>query len=396
MTPHATIRPATTLLLLSALALAAGCGSSVEEAGAGTTQATTSGLGGAGGTGGAGGATGGGGASVGGQGQGGAGGAGTGGGGAGGAATSAGGSGGSGGSGGAGGAGGSPLPPPFAIGHVFLAGSRNAEVFEYDADLQLVTHWTDPHFGTVLPFPGQNLSIGPAGMVFDVNGHLVVASHDSFCVFSAPGQLLACHAKFAPEATENVIFDAKGRLYTTTATGGTNVIRVYDADYNYLDSHTLPTDNLTGVTCDPKGDLYIASQTGGTSLVYKVDRDTFTVLDTLPIQGVAEGLQFASDGNLLVALDGGLGVQRVHPSSPTVVVSTISDPELTWAVPITTDEGDRVYTADYENGSGTAPADLFVFDAKGVLVASHPKSEVWGPFGMVVAGAVLPCGAYHH
>lgn len=61
---------------------------------------------------------------------------------------------------------------------------------------------------------------------------------------------------------------------------------------------------------------------------------------------------------------------------------------------VTTDNQGRIYTADYENGSGTAPADLFVFGPDGKLAASRVASEVYGPFGIVVAGAMLPCGAY--
>jgi hypothetical protein len=109
---------------------------------------------------------------------------------------------------------------------------------------------------------------------------------------------------------------------------------------------------------------------------------------------VAEGLQFASDGNMFVALQQNLGVVRVKPSSPSFVVSSAADPGLLFAVPVTTDNQGRIYTADYENGSGTAPADLFVFGPDGKLVASRLASEVYGPFGIVVAGAVLPCGAY--
>jgi hypothetical protein len=37
---------------------------------------------------------------------------------------------------------------------------------------------------------------------------------------------------------------------------------------------------------------------------------------------------------------------------------------------------------------------LFVFEPDGTLAASHLASEVHGPFGIVVAGAVPPCGAF--
>jgi YD repeat-containing protein len=286
-------------------------------------------------------------------------------------------------------------PPPFTPGNIFIAGSRNAEVFELDPTLQVVSHWTHEEFGTMLPPPGQDFWLGPAGMAFDAKGYLVVAAPTAFCVFSGPNEPVACHDKYAPEPTENMIFDLEGNLYTTTSTGGTDQVRKYDPQYQHLTSFTMPTGQLTGVTCDPDGNLYVASQLGGNqSLIYKVDKVSLTPLDSIPIAGMIEGLQYAQDGNILVGLDGGLGIQLVEPSSPTVVVQTIAHPSLTWAVPITTDDDHNIYVADYENGSGTAPADIFVFDATGKLIASRPASEVYGPFGIVVAGAVLPCGAY--
>ncbi|MBI4703507.1 MAG: hypothetical protein HY744_20545 [Deltaproteobacteria bacterium] len=287
-------------------------------------------------------------------------------------------------------------PPPFALGHVFVAGSRNAQVFEFDATLNPIAQFTHASFGQVLPAPGQPYSEGPAGMAFDASGYLVVAAKNEFCVFSGTNEPLACHPKYAPEPTENVIFDLDGNLYTTTATGGTDQVRKYDAAYQYVTAFTMPTGQLTGVTCDPNGNLYVASQLGGgASRIYKVDKASFAVLDTIEITGMIEGLQFAQDGNILVGLDDAMGVLRVQPHSPTVVVDTITHPNLVWAVPLTTDDADNVYTADYENGSGTAPADLFVFDPTGNLIASRLPSEVYGPFGVVVAGAVLPCGAFH-
>ena len=287
-------------------------------------------------------------------------------------------------------------PPPFPLGNVYIAGSRNAQVFEYSSTLEPISQWTDPSFGTVLAPPGQDYFLGPAGMTFDDSGFLVVAGASQFCVFSKPNELLGCHDKVAAEPTENVIFDLDGNIYTTTSTGGTDQVRKYDAAYNHVADFTMPTGNLTGITCDPDGNLYIASQAGGNpSAIYKVDKTSLAVLDTIPIAGSIEGLQFANDGNILVALSGGVGIQRVAPSSPTVVVDTIPDGNLYWPVPLTTDNDGNIYTADYENGSGTAPADLFVFAPDGTLEASRLQSEVWGPFGMVVAGAVLPCGAYH-
>jgi hypothetical protein len=57
-------------------------------------------------------------------------------------------------------------------------------------------------------------------------------------------------------------------------------------------------------------------------------------------------------------------------------------------VPITIDEEGNVYTADYENGSGTAPADIYVFGPDGKLKTSRKATEVYGPFGIVIGLAV--------
>ena len=284
----------------------------------------------------------------------------------------------------------------FPAGNIYVAGSRNAKVFEFDSSLNLVSEWTHPAFGTVMPAPGQPYGDGPAGMVFDADGRLVVAGVDQFCVFSEPGVVLECHPKTKSQPTENVIFDLEGNLYTTTATGGTDEIHKYDASYQYITTFMMPTGNLTGVTCDPDGNLYIGSQLGGGagSAIYKVDKTTLMPLDTLNVAGSVEGLQFAADGNLLVAVGSGVGIVRVTPSSPATVLGTIADPGLFFPVPLTIDNAGLIYTADYEDGVGSALADLFVFDAGGAVVASRAPSEIYGPFGMVVAGAVLPCGAF--
>lgn len=283
---------------------------------------------------------------------------------------------------------------PFPLGHIYIAGSRNAQVLEFDADLQPVSQWTHPAFGTVQAPPGQSFAEGPAGMVFDSQGYLVVAAVDQFCVFSAPGELLACHPKIQSQPTENVIFDLDGNLYTTTSTGGTNEVHKYDSSYGYVTTFSMPTGNLTGVTCDTDGNLFIASQVGGgSSAIYKVDKTDLSVLDTIDVAVTAEGLQLAADGNILMATLGS-GILRVQPSSPTTVLSTITHASLHFAVPLTIDNDGLIFTADYENGDGTLPADLFVFDTVGNVVASSLPSEIYGPFGVVVAGAVLPCGAY--
>lgn len=281
----------------------------------------------------------------------------------------------------------------FTKGHVFIAGSRNAEVFELDEKLALVTRWTDPAFGTVLPAPGQSFAVGPAGMAFDASGHLVVAAVDKFCVFSEPNVRVACHPKVKAQPTENVIFDIEGNIYSTTSTGGTAEIHKYAPDYTFVKTFTMPSGDLTGVTCDPKGDLFIGSQLGGgKSAIYKVDKTTLTPLATIPLTGTVEGLQYVDGDYIWAALQG--TVARVPATPPYTAILTTSDPGLAFAVPITIDEAGNVYTADYENGSGTAPADLYVFGPDGKLKASRKASEVYGPFGIVIGGTRLPCGAY--
>jgi len=284
-------------------------------------------------------------------------------------------------------------PSKFTRGHVFIAGSRNAEVFELDEKLTLVTRWTDPSFGTVLPAPGQDFNLGPAGMAFDSSGNLVVAGVESFCVFSAPNVRVACHPKVKKQATENVIFDIEGNIYSTTSTGGTNEIHKYAPDYKFLKTFSMPTGNLTGVTCDPKGDLYIGSQLGGgNSAIYHVDKTTLTSLATINVAGTVEGLQYVDGDSIWAALQG--TVAKVSAKPPYATTITTSDPGLTFAVPITIDEAGNVYTADYETGNGNAPADLYVFGPDGKVKASRKASEVYGPFGIVIGGTRLPCGAY--
>ena len=281
----------------------------------------------------------------------------------------------------------------FTAGHVFVAGSRNAEVFEFSADLELVTRWTHPMFGEVLPAPGQTFAAGPQGMAFDSSGFLVVATLTHFCVFSAPGEVVACHPKVREQATENIIFDSIGNLYTTTATGGTNEVHKYTADYEFLMTFAAPQGELTGITCDPDSNLYVASQTG--AAIYKFDKDDLTVLDTIPVAGSVEGLQFFGEGAIYVAAHGAVpAIQLVTADATGAVTSTVTIPDMAFAVPITTDADGRIYTADYENGSGTAPADLVAINPDGTVAASLRASPVYGPFGMVIAGVELPCGAF--
>jgi sugar lactone lactonase YvrE len=279
---------------------------------------------------------------------------------------------------------GPPLPDPFTAGHVFVAGWNDHKVFEYDAALNSVSSWTHPSFDVVE---------GPSGMVFDHRGFLVVSTYQEFCVFSGPDEIEVCHPKIKEQRTENIIFDIFRNLYTTTSTGGTDEIHKYDQFYAHITTFNLPTGNLTGITCEPSGDLFVASQQGPVSIVYKVDRDDLQVLDQFEVAGNAEGLQYAQDDTLLVGLSGGVGIARVIPSSPSMVLDTISNPGLLWPVPVTIDQVGNRYTGDFEDGGGVAASDLYVFAPDGTVVAARQPSELHGPFGLVVAGVSLPCGA---
>ena len=206
--------------------------------------------------------------------------------------------------------------PGFKKGNIYVAGSRNAEIFEFAPDLKLVSRWTHPAFGQVLPAPGQSGTIGPQGMSFDVKGNLVVAAHKQFCVFSKPNAPLGCHDKIKAQATENIIFDHLGNIYTTTSTGGTNEVHKYDDKYNYITTFSIKTGELTGITCDPDGNLFIASQDGGKGHLYKVDYKTFKVLDTIDVSltgvGSLEGLQYLKDKTILVGTYSGSRGSAAH------------------------------------------------------------------------------------
>ncbi len=280
----------------------------------------------------------------------------------------------------------------FQEGRIFVSGSTSAAVFEFDPDFNLVSSWTHPSFGVA----GQFYTAGPGGMAFDADGNLVVAALSELCVFSAPGVLVGCHPKTSSELTENLVFDTDQNVYTTTATGGSNNIQKYDANLDPVTTFPLPTGNLTGITCDRNGDLYIASANCG--CIYKVDGTTFAILDTIPGFGSGllsvEGIQYTYDDDLLVARSNSGDIMRVEASSPLMILDSMDAPSLLYPAPLTIDNDGNIYTGDFEDGYGSVGADLFKFDSGGTLVDSVLPSGVQGPFGIVVAGTVLPCGAF--
>lgn len=149
-----------------------------------------------------------------------------------------------------------------------------------------------------------------------------------------------------------------------------------------------------GVTSGPQGNLYVASQPPRQSTLHKVGETAFTVLDQRKVPVIARGSPFAADGSSFVAPRQNLGVVRVNRSSPSFMVLSAVDPALLLTVPITTDTQGRIDTADDDNGRGTATADRLVFEPDGKRAASRLASEGRGRLGIVVAGAVAPCGAF--
>lgn len=273
----------------------------------------------------------------------------------------------------------------FTPGNIYVADWNNKNVWEYDKDWNLVSSWTHP------AFKGKNIG----GMAFDADGNLVVAARTQFCVFSAPGVEVGCYPSGLSERLENIIFDTDGYLYTTTSSYGSPIVRKYDKDYQLVTSFPMPTGSLTGITCDVDQNLYVASQNAGA--IYKMDRVSGSILDTIPglkksAYGI-EGLQITHDGDLLVA-QYATGVLRIDTTSPLYIYDVITAPTLKWPVPVTIDNEGRIYAGDFENGYGSQPADLFTWDVDGNLLPSRISSEVYGPFGMVVAGTTLPCGAF--
>lgn len=279
----------------------------------------------------------------------------------------------------------------FEPNQIFLASSRTDEIRVRDAEtLAFVTSWTHPAFSKI---NSPLFTFGPNGMAFNERGNLVVAAYEEFVEFSDYGVEFAVYPKQAAEATENIIFDALGNLYTTTATGGTNKLNQYSAK-NYEFKQTIPLPNgagqLTGITFDGYGRLYLASQTGNAIHVSDVnfEFETFSWVKTLSgvgNPGNFEGLQFNATGEL-VAAAGDLVRYDVMAG---VKLGTFDDPKDAFPVPLRVDNKGNIYTADYENGSGTLPADIFKFSATGEPIASVNDPGLFGPFGLAISGTVL-------
>ncbi len=279
----------------------------------------------------------------------------------------------------------------FEPGQIFLCSSRTDEVRVYDGNsLAFIQAFTHPAFSEV---PNDLYTYGPNGASFNSRGNLVVAAYTQFVEFSDYGVEYKTYPKVGDEANENIIFDSRGNLYTTTSTGGTDKLNQYRAsDYAFEQSIMLPpgAGQFTGITFDGYGRLFVASQSDNVVHVsdFNADFVKFTWLKTLPGAGnVAgfEGLQFNANGEL-VAAAGDLVRYDVMGG---VKLGTFDAPTDAFPVPLRVDNEGNIYTSDYENGGGTVSADIFKFSPDGQLLGMYNDPGLLGPFGLAISGTVL-------
>jgi len=279
----------------------------------------------------------------------------------------------------------------FEPNQVFVSSSRTDEVRVYDADtLTFVQSFTHPQFSDPV---GDSYQYGPNGLAFNQRGNLVVAAHGAFVEFSDYGVEYAVYAKVDPEPTENVLFDRLGNLYTTTSTGGSDKLNQYRAlDYAFEQTIAVPptAGQLTGITIDGRDRLYVASQTDATIHLAEADVTFSTFTWTFSYDGAGnpgsfEGIQFNRNGELVAAA----GDLILYDANSGAQIGSFDAPGDAFPVPVRVDNSGSIYTADYENGSGTLPADLFKFSPDGSSFITINDPDLWGPFGGAVSGTVL-------
>jgi hypothetical protein len=274
----------------------------------------------------------------------------------------------------------------FTPGQIFLASSVKKEIRVYDAEtLKFIQSFSHPLFAET--------NYNPRGMAFNERANLVVATFTTFIEFSDYGVVYKTYPKKAAEATENVIFDALGNLYTTTATGGTDQLNQYAAlDYAYAQTIKGPpgAGQYTGITFDDERRLYLASQ--GDNKIHVAEADVefknFNWIKSLPGQGQAvrlEGLVFNRTGELVVAQADLLRYDLAQGK----VVGTFDVPQDAWPVPVSVDNGGNIYTADFEDGNGSKSADIVRFDPQGQNPLTINDPQLFGPFGLAISGTVL-------
>jgi len=282
-------------------------------------------------------------------------------------------------------------PSAFTADQMFLSSSRTDEIRVYDtATLDFVQAFTHALFSDPV---SDVFTFGPNGVAFNERGNLVVAAYTAFVEFSDYGVEYATYPKVTDEATENVLFDRLGNLYTTTATGGSDLLNQYDAaGYAFVQTISLPAGagQLTGITFDDQDRLYVASQSDNTIHVAEADPTftTFTWVDTISgagNPGGLEGMQFNGNGDLIVAA----GDMAVYDVSTGTRTRTFDSPDDAFPVPVRVDNEGSIYTADYENGGGTAAADIFKFTADGTSWITRNDPGLFGPFGGAISGTVL-------
>ena len=279
----------------------------------------------------------------------------------------------------------------FEPGQIFLSSSRTDEIRVFDGNsLAFIQAFTHPAFSEV---PNDLYTYGPNGASFNERGNLVVAAYTQFVEFSDYGVEYKTYPKVADEANENIIFDSRGNLYTTTSTGGTDKLNQYRAaDYAFEQTILLPlgAGQFTGITFDGYGRLFVASQSDNQIHVsdFNADFVKFTWVKTLSGAGnVAgfEGLQFNANGEL-VAAAGDLVRYDVMAG---VKLGTFDAPTDAFPVPLRVDNEGNIYTSDYENGGGTVSADIFKFSPDGQLLGMTNDPGLLGPFGLAISGTVL-------
>lgn len=279
----------------------------------------------------------------------------------------------------------------FPAGLLLIASSRTDEVRIYDAETLLFqSAFTHPEFSKIA---SPVFTFGPNGMAFNGKGNLVVAAYAKFVELSAPGVAVATYAKLTAEATENIIFDSLGNLYTTTATGGSGLLNQYSASgYVFAQTIKLPAGagQLTGITFDSEKRLYVASQSDAKIHVLQADANfsTFTWSHSIKSAnpGSLEGLQFNFNKELIAA---GGNLVRYNPDTG-AVLGSFDAPADAWPVSVTVDSQGRIYVSDYENGSGALAADIFRFTPDGSSFVTQNDSGLFGPFGNIISSTVLP------
>jgi len=291
-------------------------------------------------------------------------------------------------------------PPPFKIAQklggnfkpdqVFLSSSRTDQIRVYEAPkLKFLQAFTHPAFSSV---KSTSYKYGPNGTAFNSRGNLVVAAWKVFVEFSGYGVAWKTYPKKHVEANENVTFDPVGNMYTTTATGGSDKLNQYRAkDYAFKLLIPMPkgAGQLTGITFGRYGGLFVASQTDN-KIHFAVPNADFTKFTwTKHYSGGNpmnfEGIQINSTDEL-VAAGGDLVRYDLATGKKLGVFDAKNDK---FPVPLRVDNLGRIYTADYEDGSGVSAADVFVFSPVGKLLHTINDKGLRGPFGLAISGTVL-------